>query len=200
VKGNDAFTIVAVEYFTKWVEAKPITNITSATIKKFFWQNIICRYGFLQQITVDNAKYFDCDMFKDFCHQVEMKVVFAFIYHPQSHRVVERANALIFETIKTILEGEKKGKLAMVMPTTMCCHNMMVYRATNVTPLRLLFRVEAVLPKEIKHRSFSQQWRQHLVPMKPRINIWWNWTGSRPWPIYKSIKMKQDHGGTRSSK
>jgi hypothetical protein len=35
-QGNYTFTIVAVEYFTKWVEAKPVTNITSATIQKFF--------------------------------------------------------------------------------------------------------------------------------------------------------------------
>jgi hypothetical protein len=27
---------VVVESFTKWVEARPITNITSMTIKKFF--------------------------------------------------------------------------------------------------------------------------------------------------------------------
>jgi hypothetical protein len=44
-QGNYTFTIVAVEYFTKWVEAKPVTNTTSATIQKFFWQNIICFYG-----------------------------------------------------------------------------------------------------------------------------------------------------------
>jgi hypothetical protein len=34
-QGNYTFTIVAVEYFTKWVEAKPVTNITSATIQNF---------------------------------------------------------------------------------------------------------------------------------------------------------------------
>jgi hypothetical protein len=44
-QGNYTFTIVAVLYFMKWVEAKPVTNITSSTIKKFFWQNIIYRYG-----------------------------------------------------------------------------------------------------------------------------------------------------------
>jgi hypothetical protein len=44
-QGNYTFTIIAVEYFTKWVEVKPITNITSTTIQKFFWQNIIYRYG-----------------------------------------------------------------------------------------------------------------------------------------------------------
>jgi hypothetical protein len=77
---NYTFTIVVVEYFTKWVEVKPVTNITSATIQ-FFWQNIICCYRVPQQITGDNVKYFDSAMFKDFCHQVGMKVSFASIYH-----------------------------------------------------------------------------------------------------------------------
>jgi IS30 family transposase len=101
---------MAVEYFTKWVEAKPVTNISSATIQKFFWQNIICRYGVLCHITVDNVKYFDNAMFKDFYQQVRTKVAFASIYHPQSNGVVERVNAMIFETIKKILKCEKKGK------------------------------------------------------------------------------------------
>jgi hypothetical protein len=91
---------VAFEYFMKWVEAKHVTNASSTTIKKFFWQNIICRYGVPQHITVDNVKYFDSAMFKDLCQQVEKKVAFASIYHPQSNWAMERANALIFEAIK----------------------------------------------------------------------------------------------------
>jgi hypothetical protein len=35
-QGNYTFAIVAAEYFTKWAEVKPVTNITSATIQKFF--------------------------------------------------------------------------------------------------------------------------------------------------------------------
>jgi hypothetical protein len=80
-QGIYTFPIVIVEYFTKWVEAKSVTNITSATIQKFFCQNIICRYGVPQQITVDNAKYFNSAMFKDFCYQVGMKVSFTSIDH-----------------------------------------------------------------------------------------------------------------------
>jgi hypothetical protein len=152
-QGNYTFAIVTVEYVTKWVEAKPITNITSATIQKFLWQNIICRYGVPQQITVDNAKYFDSAMFNYFCHQIRTKVSFASIYHTQSNRVVERANTLIFEAIKKILEGEKKGKWVEVMPRVVWSHNTTVCRATNFTPFQLLFRAEAVLPEEIKHQS-----------------------------------------------
>jgi hypothetical protein len=80
---------VAVEYFIKWVETKPVTNISSTTIKKFFWQNVICRYGVPWHITVNNAKYFDNAMFKDFCQQVETKMAFPSVYHPQSNDAVE---------------------------------------------------------------------------------------------------------------
>jgi hypothetical protein len=134
------FTVVTVEYFTKWIQAKPLTNVSSTSIKKFFWQT---------SSTVMSS--FDNAMFKDFCKQMGTKVSVASVYHRQSNRVVERANSLIFEAIKKILEGEMKGKWAEVMPTTMWCHNTTVCRATNFTPFRLMYGAEAVLPEEIKH-------------------------------------------------
>jgi hypothetical protein len=44
-QGNFKFAVVAVEYFTKWIEARPLTTITSVAIRKFFWQQIICKFG-----------------------------------------------------------------------------------------------------------------------------------------------------------
>jgi hypothetical protein len=114
-QGNYAFTIVVVEYFTKRVEAKPLTNVSSASIRKFFWQNIIYCYGVTKHITVDNAKYFNSSMFKDFCQQIGTKVTFTSVYHIQTNDAVETTNALIFEAIKKIPVGEKKGKWAEVM-------------------------------------------------------------------------------------
>jgi hypothetical protein len=107
-QGNYTFVVVVVEYFTKWVEAKPLTNVSSISIKKFFWQNIIYHYGLPRHITIDNTKYFDNEMFKDFCHQIGMKVAFALVYHPQTNGVVERANGLIFEVIKKTLKVKKR--------------------------------------------------------------------------------------------
>jgi hypothetical protein len=56
------------------------------------------------------------------------------VYHPQTDAVVERANTLIFEAIKKILEGEKKGKWAEVMPQAVWSQNITVCSATNFTP------------------------------------------------------------------
>jgi hypothetical protein len=39
------------------------------------------------------------------------------------------------------------------MPRVVWRYNTTVCRATNFTPFRLLFRADAVLPKEIKHQS-----------------------------------------------
>jgi hypothetical protein len=130
---------------------KPLTNVSSATIKKFFWQNIICRYGVPRHIIVKNTKYSDNAIFKDFYQQIGTKVAFVLVYHPQSNGIVERANTLIFEAIMKILKGEKKGKWAEVGPTTMWSHNSTVFKPTNFTPFRLMYRAEVVLPEEVKH-------------------------------------------------
>jgi hypothetical protein len=55
-----------------------------------------------------------------------MKVAFTSVYHPQTNGAVERDNALIFEAIKKILEGEKKVKWAEVMPQEVWSHNTTV--------------------------------------------------------------------------
>nr|GEV31681.1 reverse transcriptase domain-containing protein [Tanacetum cinerariifolium] len=38
------FLIVAMDYFTKWIEAKAVATITSGQVKKFIWDNIVCRF------------------------------------------------------------------------------------------------------------------------------------------------------------
>jgi hypothetical protein len=43
-QGNLKYVVVAVEYFSKWIETKPLATITSAIVQKFFWQNIVCRF------------------------------------------------------------------------------------------------------------------------------------------------------------
>jgi hypothetical protein len=52
---NYKYVVVAVEYFTKWIEAKPLVNIISEAVRKFFWQNIICRFGVPKELTVDTC-------------------------------------------------------------------------------------------------------------------------------------------------
>jgi IS30 family transposase len=88
-QGNLKYVVVAVEYFSKWIEAKPLTTITLAIVQKFFWQNIVCRFGVPKAITVDNGTQFDAETFKAFCDQISTKIHFASVRHPESNGLVE---------------------------------------------------------------------------------------------------------------
>jgi hypothetical protein len=101
----------AVEYFTKWIEARAVSTVTSKTAQKFFWQNIVCRFRVPSELTVDNDKQFDSQDFKDFCFSIGTKLAFASVYHPQSNGVVERSNGKIFTAVKKMLLDEK-GQVA----------------------------------------------------------------------------------------
>jgi hypothetical protein len=58
--------VVAVEYFSKWIEAKPRYDNFSHS-PKVFWRNIICRFGVPKAITFDNGAHFDSKAFKTLC-------------------------------------------------------------------------------------------------------------------------------------
>jgi ribonuclease HI len=102
-QGNLKYVVVAVEYFSKWIEAKPLATITSATVQKFFWQNIVCRFGVPKAIIVNNGTQFDAKTVKAFCDQIDTKIHFASVRHPESNGLVERANGIIMTGIMKLI-------------------------------------------------------------------------------------------------
>jgi hypothetical protein len=152
-QGNLQFTFVAVEYFTKWIEARAVSTITSKTTQKFFWQNIVCRFGVPFELTVENDKQFDSQGFREFYYSIGTKPVFASMYHPQSNGVVERANGKIFSAIKKRLLDDKKRKWADQLPEVVWALNTIEFRATGFTPFRLMYGSKAMTSQELKPGS-----------------------------------------------
>ncbi|KAL0439920.1 UNVERIFIED_CONTAM: hypothetical protein Slati_2475000 [Sesamum latifolium] len=54
--GQRKFLLVAIDYFTKWVEAEPLARITEGEVMKFIWKNIVCRFGIPREIISDNGR------------------------------------------------------------------------------------------------------------------------------------------------
>jgi transposase InsO family protein len=99
------------EYFTKWIEAKPVTNMSSFTMKKFLWQNIICHFGVPRHITVDNGTHIDNKDFRTYCQTMGIQLCFALVRHPQSNGAVERANGIVCTGISKMPSGTSKRKI-----------------------------------------------------------------------------------------
>ena len=55
---NRKYLLVAIDYFSKWAEAEPLTHITEKEVENFTWKNIVCRFGIPRVIISDNGTQF----------------------------------------------------------------------------------------------------------------------------------------------
>ena len=49
------FILVAIDYFSKWIEAATYTNVTAQNVMKSIKRDIIARYGILEAIITDKG-------------------------------------------------------------------------------------------------------------------------------------------------
>ena len=102
------YAVVAIDYFTKWAEAKPLAMISNRKVQEFIWESIICRFDILHEIVSDNRTQFDGNEFRNFCDDLEIKKSFSSVNHPQTNYQVEAVNKIIKFNLKTKLEECKE--------------------------------------------------------------------------------------------
>ncbi|GJZ30526.1 reverse transcriptase domain-containing protein [Tanacetum coccineum] len=106
--GKVKFLIAAMDYFRKWIKAKPVATITGNQGKKFVYDNIVCRFGLSREIISDNRKQFRDNPFKDWCKKLCIRQRFASVKHRQANDLVERANKSLGERIKARFDKRSK--------------------------------------------------------------------------------------------
>ncbi|GKE52515.1 reverse transcriptase domain-containing protein [Tanacetum coccineum] len=146
--GKFKFLIVAIDYFTKWIETKPVATITDSQVKKFIWDNIVCRFGLPGEIISDNGKQFRDNPFKDWCEKLCIRQRFASVKHPQANGLVERANRSLGEGIKARLDARSKNWMEEISHV-LWAHRTMIKSSNGDTPFSLTYGTEAVIPAEI---------------------------------------------------
>jgi hypothetical protein len=108
------YMLVAVDKFTKWVEAAPVTTQDSTASINFI-KSIVFRFGVPHSIITNNGTNFTSKEFKNYCEGMGIKLKFASVSHPKTNRQVEKANGLICNRIKKgLLAPLEKAKHAWV--------------------------------------------------------------------------------------
>jgi transposase InsO family protein len=98
-RGSHTYLLVAVDKFSKWIEAILVTNQEATTAVKFF-ESIIYRYGVPNNIIIDNGTNFTSGEFQDFAKELGIKIKYALVAHPKSNGQVEKANGLVCAGLK----------------------------------------------------------------------------------------------------
>nr|XP_027071851.1 uncharacterized protein K02A2.6-like [Coffea arabica] len=142
------FILVAIEYFTKWVEAESYKHVTKKVVTDFLRKHIICRFGIPETLITDNAKNLNNDMVDGLCEQFKIRYRNSSIYRPQMNGAVEAANKNLKKIILKMIERHRDWHEKL--PYALIAYRTAIRTSTGATPYSLMYGMEAVLPAEVE--------------------------------------------------
>ena len=77
--------LVAIDYFSKWIEAEAFTSIKDKDVTKFIWKNIVFRFGIPRSIVSNNGPQFDSRVYRNFYQELKIKNLYSTPRYPQSN-------------------------------------------------------------------------------------------------------------------
>ena len=81
--GNKKYLLVGIDYFMKWVEAEPLTNIRDVDAKRFVWKNIVTWFRVPHVPISNNGLQFDRKMFRRYCGELGITNRYSTPAYPQ---------------------------------------------------------------------------------------------------------------------
>ena len=122
------YILVAIDYFTKWVEANSDFVLKAKHVAWFLENNIICQFGVPHEIISDNGSHFECEVWKvkkeySIEHQKYSP------YRPQANEAVEAAN----KNVKNILAVTYKD-WRKKLPFALWGYRTSIRASTKATP------------------------------------------------------------------
>ncbi|VFQ87045.1 unnamed protein product [Cuscuta campestris] len=155
-QGRKKYVMVAIDYFTKWVEAEAYATITTKQCQRFVWKNIITRFGSPRNIVTDNGPQFRNPGFTKYLDDFGITHNKASVAYPQGNGQVENANRTIVDGIKKRL-GDAGTNWLEELPHIIWAYRVTSRRATGETPFVLTYGCEARLPIEAKIMTFREK-------------------------------------------
>nr|XP_009592694.1 uncharacterized protein LOC104089490 [Nicotiana tomentosiformis] len=147
------FILVAIDYFTKWVEDVTFKFVTKRAVVDFVHSNIICRFRIPKVIIKDNVANLNSHLMKELCQQFKIMHRNSTPYRPKANRVVEAANKNIKKILRKMVQGSrqwhKKVSFSLLGYRTTVCTSV------GTTPYLLVYGTEVDIPAEVEIHPFG---------------------------------------------
>ncbi|XP_027181756.1 uncharacterized protein LOC113780142 [Coffea eugenioides] len=145
--GNYAYVVVAVNYFTKWVEVEPLRTITGSAVQKFFWKSVVCRFCLPRVVISDNDRQFADNPFKAWCENFGIKQHFTSVGHPQANGQAENFNRTLLHGFKIRLHRAGSSWMEE-LSNVLWSYRTTPRSSTQETPFSLTYGSKTVVPAE----------------------------------------------------
>ncbi|GAB2268987.1 hypothetical protein Dimus_038752 [Dionaea muscipula] len=157
------FIIVATDFFTKWVEAIPLREITQEQVIRFITEHIIYKFGIPQTIMVDNGPSLNGERVRDMLGEFGVRLVNSTPYYAQSNGQAEASNKMIKGVIRKLIDKNPRVWHEM-LPRALWALRTTPRATTGITPFQLVYGMEAVVPTEVVVESVRVMFQDALSP------------------------------------
>lgn len=141
------YIIVAIDYLTKFVEAKPLRNIEATTVQKFIERRIVLKHGCPATIITDRGTQMMARSTEAYLKHRGITHAATTAYHPAANGLCERANKTIKQMIAMTTAGGEKW--TDVLPYVVFCYNTGYQDTVRQTPFFLVYGRDPVLPLDV---------------------------------------------------
>ncbi|WKA13007.1 hypothetical protein VitviT2T_030344 [Vitis vinifera] len=153
------FILVAIDYFTKWVEAASYARLTSSGVANFIRSHIICHYGVPHELISDRGVHFRAEV-DTLVQRYGIRHHRSTAYRPQTNGAVEAANKNIKRILRKMVETSQDW--SEKLPFALWAYRTSFRTSTGATPYSLVYGMEAVLPVEIEMGSLRVALEQQI--------------------------------------
>ena len=102
------YLLLAVDYFSRWVEAVPTRENDARTVLKFLKSNIFCRFGVLKALVSDQGSHFCNKLMTSLLNQFGVNHKISTPYHPQTNGEAEVSNRQIKNILERMVKPSRK--------------------------------------------------------------------------------------------
>ncbi|XP_072080955.1 uncharacterized protein [Arachis hypogaea] len=162
------FILVAIDYFTKWVEAVPLVEVGQTEIIDFVEENIIHRFGIPQTLSTDQGTMFNGQLIKNFVASRNISMVTSTPYYAQANGQVEAANKILIGLIKKYI-GNKPRTWHETLSQVLWAYRNLPRGSTGTSPYKLVYGHDAVLSLEINLNTLRVSKQNELL-----VDDYWN--------------------------
>ncbi|GJY76266.1 reverse transcriptase domain-containing protein [Tanacetum coccineum] len=150
-RGNK-YILVAVDYLSKWVEAKALPTNDARVVCKFL-KSLFARFGTPRAIISDRGTHFCNEQFAKVMLKYGVTHRLSTAYHPQTSGQVEVSN----RGLKRILEravGEIRASWSDKLDDALWAFRTAFKTPIRCTPYKLVYGKACHLPIELKHKAY----------------------------------------------
>jgi transposase InsO family protein len=147
--GGFKYILVAIDYFTNWVEAAPMKTLTAEETIRVFFQIIISRHGCPERLLSDSGTQFTSDLMKKLCECFNITKIESSPYHQQANGKVEKFIGFLKKALTLITPRDKLEKWNELIDHCLLVYRTSVSRVLNDNPFYLLYGRDALLPQDL---------------------------------------------------